>query len=74
MKRNNKTGRGVESTRSLSMKYKGLYDRAVENSLSEFELKMFKAIEKSLGEQGYFDKKLNGPGRIRRHPIFWKGR
>lgn len=68
MKRNNVSGKGVEGIRSLEAKFKVYYARAEKGELDEFELKMFKAVEKSLGLQGYFDIKY----RNRRKPLFWK--
>lgn len=67
-KRNKVSGRGVESLRSLEAKWKALYCKVVDETATEFELSMFKAFEKSLGEKRYFDKKRMG---MRRHPIFW---
>lgn len=44
-----------ESTRVLMMKYKGLRQRFLDvEEMTEFEVKMFKAIERTLHARGVF--------------------
>lgn len=46
---------GVESLRSIEMKFKEYHKRVATNdpTVSAFELAMYKAFERALGERGY---------------------